>query len=198
MTTRGSSTPAFARQAATRYRQPRGRAPAKPIDHGGAHVLHPLRSMRRGYVQPTAAQFGGAGLSRMYLQAIVAAEIEHALAADELARRGRRVVGLPHRDRKRGRGCRHRSRWTAPPFLDQRLQPLAQRLVEGGILLHVDADFVADGVLHLAGLRLVGGQRPDLLLELRREERYFLDQNLDAVRHDRVRDQLAHLLPAAG
>ena len=57
---------------------------------------------------------------------------------------------------------------------------------------------MADGVLHLAGLRVVGGECGDLLLELRREELDLLDQNLDAGRDDGVGNQLPDLLSAAG
>ena len=83
------------------------------------------------------------------------------------------------------------------PLLDDLLQPLAQRLVEDRVLLHADVDFVADGMLHLARLGVVGGERLDLLVELLREELHLLDQDLDAVGDDGVRDQLPHLLAAA-
>ena len=56
---------------------------------------------------------------------------------------------------------------------------------------------MADGVLHLARLRLVGPECFDLLLELRREELDLLHQDLDAVRDDGVGNQLPDLLPAA-
>ena len=83
------------------------------------------------------------------------------------------------------------------PFLDDRLQPLAQRLVERRVLFQADADLMADGVLHLARLRLVGPECLDLLLELRREELDLLHQDLNAVRNDGVGNQLPNLLPAA-
>ena len=85
-----------------------------------------------------------------------------------------------------------------PALLDDLLQPLAQRLVEGGVLLDADVDLVADGVLHLAGLGVVAVERLDLLVELGREQLDLLDQDLDALGDDRVGDELPHLLPAAG
>ena len=83
-----------------------------------------------------------------------------------------------------------------PPFHDDLLQPLAQRLAEDRVLLHPDVDLVADGVLHLAGLAFVGGERLDLLVELLREKLHLLHQGLDAVGDDRVGNQLPHLLAA--
>ena len=84
-----------------------------------------------------------------------------------------------------------------PPLLDDLLQPLAQRLVEHRVLLDAHVDLVADGVLHLARLRVVGSERVDPLVELGREELDLLDQDLDAVGGDGVGDQLADLLTAA-
>ena len=85
-----------------------------------------------------------------------------------------------------------------PALLDDLLQALAQRLVEGRVLLDADVYLVADGVLHLAGLGLVALERLDFLVELRREQLDLLDQDLDAVRNDGVGDELPHLLSAAG
>ena len=80
-----------------------------------------------------------------------------------------------------------------PVLLDDLFEPLTQRLIEDRVFLHPNIDLVADGVLHLARLGVVGLQRLDLLIELRREELDFLDQNLDAVSGDGVRDQLPDL-----
>ena len=56
---------------------------------------------------------------------------------------------------------------------------------------------MANGVLHLAGLRVIGLERLDLLLELGREEPDLLDQYLYPIRNDGVGNQPPHLLPAA-
>ena len=53
-----------------------------------------------------------------------------------------------------------------PLLLNDLFQPLAQRLIEGGVLFHADINLVTDGVLHLARLRLVGLERINLLFKL--------------------------------
>ena len=53
-----------------------------------------------------------------------------------------------------------------PVLFDDLFQPLAKGLVEDRVLLHANVDLVADGVLHLARLGVVGLQRLDLLVEL--------------------------------
>ena len=52
-------------------------------------------------------------------------------------------------------------------------------------------------MFHFAGFRVVRPERVHLLVELRREELDLLDQDLDPVRGDGVRDQLPDLLAAA-
>ena len=58
----------------------------EPRDEYGSDVGRLPRFLRCGHVEPLAAQLGVSGFVRMNLQAIVSPEIQHALAADELAR----------------------------------------------------------------------------------------------------------------
>ena len=75
-------------------RQPFCRVTAEPREEVGSHVGRLQRSRRHGHVEPAAAQLRISGRVAMNLQAIVPAEIQHALAANELTRRERRVVRL--------------------------------------------------------------------------------------------------------
>ena len=75
------------------FRQPSRRVAPEPGDDCLTHQGRLLRSRRRGHVKPAAAELRVAALVRMYLQAVVAPEVQDALAADELTRRQRRAVG---------------------------------------------------------------------------------------------------------